>query len=94
MRPVEETPQWVGSTLHIVQGSTVTEWQATEGVTLQLEAGRVLEGSILLWLPQVHDPQLAAAENAVARLEEAGEGLWRVHIQTGLEPARLVLEWK
>jgi alpha-galactosidase len=95
LRPVEEAPQWVGSTLHLVQGTAVTAWQATEkGVTVQLEAGRSLEGSVLLWLPQVHDPQLTLAENAVASLEAAGEGLWRVVVQTGPEAARIVVEWQ
>jgi hypothetical protein len=95
LRPVEEAPQWVGSTLHLVQGSAVAAWQATaEGVTMQLDAGRSLEGNVLLWLPQGHNPQLTVAENAVASLEVAGEELWRIDVQTGQEPARVVLEWE
>lgn len=95
LRPVEETPQWIGSTLHLVQGTEVVEWQTmAEGIALTLGAGRALEGNILLWLPEKPAPRIAAAENIVSHLEEAGEGLWRVHAQTGPAPARLVLEWK
>lgn len=94
VRPVEAGPQWVGSTLHLVQGVEVAGWQAAPGrVCLDLGAGRALEGSVLLWLPAIPGPQIAVAENAVARLEEAGDGLWRAQVQTGADAARIVLEW-
>jgi alpha-galactosidase len=92
LRVVEQVPQWVGSSLHLVQGTEVQDWQSgPEGIALTLGAGRALEGSVLLWLPGIPHPQMAAPENVAAHLEEVGGGLWRIQLQTGPEPVRIVV---
>ncbi len=83
LQPVREEPQWVGSTLYLLQGQEVTGWESSpQGITMTLDAGRTMEGSALLWLPKIKTPQLGSEGEIAARLEPAGEGLWRISLRT------------
>ncbi len=82
LRPAEEEgPQWVGSTLHLLQGVEVRSWERTEeGLELTVDAGRALEGSLLLWWPG-REVQAVQVDGGMASVEAAGAGLWRVVLQ-------------
>lgn len=81
LQPVKEGPQWAGSTLHLLQGPEVTAWRSDPGgVYLTLEAGRVLAGSVLLWLPE-GEPDGVRTDRGSARLDRVEQGLWRLYIE-------------
>ncbi len=91
LRPVEECPQWVGSNLHLVQGQEVAAWKAGPArIAVTLDAGRSLHGYFLLWLPGRGEAPRATRPDA--RVEPAGEGLWRVQVRIDRPgPARVAL---
>lgn len=91
LSPVEEQAQWVGSTLHLVQGTEVQDWCAdTEGLSLTLGAGRALAGSVLLWLPQRPHPRVVDSTAGIETgLEAVSEGLWRLYVRSGPGAARV-----
>ncbi len=92
LRPIATGPQWVGSTLHVIQGTEVAGWRLGEaGLLLTLDAGRTLEGSILLWWPGFLPRLAGLPDGSEVRLEEMGNGLWRLHLRTGPGPCRIVL---
>jgi len=83
LRPFEKRPQWLGSTLHLLQGEEVRDWtEEAAGVTLTLDAGRRLFGSILLGLPFSSFQVRCAPEGGMERLEPVAEGVWRIHLRT------------
>ncbi|MGB9722764.1 MAG: alpha-galactosidase [Chloroflexia bacterium] len=92
-RPVEEGPQWLGSTLHLLQGEEVQGWESdATGVELTLDAGRALSGSIVLGLPNPSFRVRSMPEGGVERLEPVAEGVWRLYLQTkGTGPLRLTV---
>jgi hypothetical protein len=52
IRPVGETPLWLGDTLHISQGLAVQEWNLeTNQLSSVLDLGRSAQGSVWLALP-------------------------------------------
>ncbi len=93
LRPVEEGPQWLGSTLHLLQGEEVRDWASdVGGVELVLDAGRVLRGSIVLGLPSPSFRVQSKPGEGVERLEIVAEGVWRFHLRTkGVEPLCLII---
>jgi len=92
LRPVEEGPQWAGSTLHLIQGQEVQSWEhGVESVTLTIDAGRALEGSVLLWLPQ-GPPGQVEAHGGTACLRPIADSLWRLHLETDTpDPLRVAV---
>lgn len=94
LRPVGEGPQWLGSTLHLLQGEEVREWTGdTSGVELTLDAGRALSGSILLALPYPSFRVQSTLGEGVERLEAIEEGIWKFHLRSkGAEPMHLTIK--
>ena len=94
LRPVEARPQWVGSTLHVVQGQEVQAWRRDRGgLRLTLDAGRSLKGSLVLWLPGIDHPRISNLPAGVeASIEPVEQGLWRVRVRTdGAGPWRMAV---
>lgn len=87
LRPIETGPQWVGSTLHVIQGPEVAGWQVNkDGLRLTLDAGRALGGDVLLWWPGFLPRVSAAPDGTEAHLAEIEGGIWQLHVRTGPAP--------
>ncbi len=93
LRPLEPSPQWLGSTLHLLQGEEVRNWASVSGgVELTLDAGRALSGSILLALSSSSIRVESIPEGGVERLEAVAEGVWRLYLRTKrTEPLHLTI---
>jgi alpha-galactosidase len=82
LRVVDGGLQWVGSTLHIVQGEEVASWeQRPDGVHIALRDGRWWKGAFLLAVPEGAALELRPAAGARAELETVIPGIWRVRVE-------------
>jgi alpha-galactosidase len=87
VRPIDKAPQWIGSTLHLIQGQPIETWQSSgKEVSLTLNMGPTLEGNILLWLPQGTFTDVER-HGCAASLQVVGDGVWNLFIRVD-EPGR------
>ncbi len=93
IRPPAGGVQWLGSSLHLLQGPEVQSWaEEPDRLTLTLHAGRAMDGYILLAPPPgVTGP---ARVDGATSSEQTGEGLWRIYLQAATgAPHQITIRW-
>ncbi len=93
IQPLANGVQWLGSSLHLLQGAEVCAWDVgANQLTLSLCTGRAADGYILLAPPPgVTAP--AQVEGATSS-ERTKEGFWRIHVQTKTDATlQITIRW-
>jgi alpha-galactosidase len=81
LHPVGENVQWVGSTLHLVQGREIERWnRGTDDVSVTLRTDRWVEGNLLFWFPRGR-PHKVECQAGTADLELVEQGVWQLHVR-------------
>lgn len=82
IRPVEGDLQWIGSTLHVLQGEEVACWEReAEGVHIALRGDRQWKGALLLATPAGKKPVLRRSAGGEAAVEAVAPDVWRVRLE-------------